>query len=64
MAEVVALTRGGDTPELPVGVRPLATRRVDISATEIRARVAEGQSIRGFVPDAVAAYIAAHGLYR
>ncbi|MEO7360275.1 MAG: nicotinate (nicotinamide) nucleotide adenylyltransferase [Gemmatimonadaceae bacterium] len=41
----------------------LATRRVDVSSTEIRARVNEGRSIRGFVPDAVAAYIAAHNLY-
>jgi len=64
LAEVVVLTRGGDLAGLPDGVRAIATRRVDISATEIRARVAAGRSIRGFVPDAVAAYIAAHGLYR
>ena len=64
LAEVVVLTRGGEAVELPDGVRAIATRRVDISATEIRARVAAGRSIRGFVPDAVAAYIAAHGLYR
>jgi nicotinate-nucleotide adenylyltransferase len=64
LAEVVVLTRGGESVELPDGVRAIATRRVDISATEIRARVAAGRSIRGFVPDAVAAYIAAHGLYR
>lgn len=37
---------------------------VDISATTIRRRVATGQSIRYLVPDAVADYIAAHGLYR
>lgn len=41
----------------------LATRRVDVSSTEIRARVIEGRTLRGFVPDAVAAYIAAHNLY-
>jgi len=64
MAEVVVLTRGGGGPMLPAGVRTLATRRVDISATEIRARLRAGRSIRGFVPDAVDAYIAAHGLYR
>jgi nicotinate-nucleotide adenylyltransferase len=64
LAEIVVLTRGGDSLELPDGVRTLATRRVDISATEIRARVRSGRSIRGFVPDAVADYIAAHGLYR
>ena len=41
----------------------LATRRVEVSSTEIRARVRDGRSIRGFVPDAVAAYIASTGLY-
>ena len=42
----------------------LATRRVDISSTEIRARVAAGKPVRGFVVDAVARYIEASGLYR
>jgi nicotinate-nucleotide adenylyltransferase len=46
------------------GVQVLQTRRVDISSTELRARVADGRTIRGFVPDAVAEYIAEHGLYR
>lgn len=64
LAEIVVLTRGGDIVELPTGVRALATRRVDLSATEIRERVSAGRSIRGFVPDAVAAYVAAHGLYQ
>jgi len=41
----------------------LATRRVDVSSTEIRARVNEGKTIRGFVPDSVARYIASTGLY-
>lgn len=44
-------------------VEYLKTRRVDISSTEIRARVRVGRSIRGFVPDSVAAYIASNGLY-
>jgi len=64
LAEIVVLTRGGGGVMLPAGVRTLATRRVDVSATEIRARVRSGRSIRGFVPDAVEEYIAAHGLYR
>ncbi len=64
LAEIVVLTRSGEGVELPTGVRALPTRRVDLSATEIRERVAAGRSIRGFVPDAVAAYVAAHGLYQ
>ena len=37
---------------------------IDISATEIRARVREGRSIRYLVPDVVRVYIEVHGLYR
>lgn len=44
--------------------RFLETRRIDVSSTEIRTRVGTGKSIHGFVPDAVAAYIAAASLYR
>ena len=43
---------------------PALARRVDISATEIRKRVASGQSIRYLVPDEVRAIIAADSLYR
>lgn len=34
-----------------------------VSSTDVRRRIAEGASIAGLVPDAVAAYIARHGLY-
>lgn len=44
--------------------RFLETRRIEVSSTEIRERVHLGKSIHGFVPDAVAAYIAAAALYR
>jgi nicotinate-nucleotide adenylyltransferase len=37
---------------------------MDISSTEIRRRVAAGESIASLVPAAVASYIERHGLYR
>jgi nicotinate-nucleotide adenylyltransferase len=43
--------------------RFLRTRRIDVSSTEIRHRVRAGRSIRGFVPDAVAEFIAGERLY-
>jgi len=67
LATVVVLQRAGEAPDLsvmPGTPRAVATRRIDISSTEIRRRVREGQSIRGFVPDAVAGFIAAERLYR
>jgi nicotinate-nucleotide adenylyltransferase len=71
LAEIVVLSRGGrdvvlepgaGAPALPM--RRIATRRVDVSSTEIRARVRAGKSIHGFVPHAVAGFIESAGLYR
>lgn len=68
LATLVVLQRTGDTPNegqgMPARTRVLQTRRIDISSTEIRARVREGKSIRGFVPEAVAEFITAQRLYR
>ncbi len=44
-------------------LRFLPVTALMISASDIRRRCAEGRSIRYLVPDAVADYIAAHGLY-
>ena len=63
LVRIVIFHRAGEPPvegfvsrcEVPV---------VQLSATEIRARVAAGQSIRYMTPDAVVDYIAAHRLYR
>jgi nicotinate-nucleotide adenylyltransferase len=69
LAEVVVLSRptgesgGGGDPQL-VPLTHMATRRIEISSTEIRARVLAGKSIHGFVTEAVAGFIEAAGLYR
>ena len=69
MATVAVLTRegaGADDAALAAvpGAIQLPVRRVDVSSTEVRARVRTGRSLRGFVTEPVAAYIAEHGLYR
>ena len=70
LARLVVLERAGDHPAtLPAGmgagdVRRLPTRRVDVSSTEIRERVRQGKSVKGFVTDSVGAFIARDGLYR
>jgi nicotinate-nucleotide adenylyltransferase len=70
LARPVILQREGDRPPtLPPGIEATAlqrlpTRRVDVSSTEIRERVRQGKSIRGFVTENIAAYIARDRLYR
>jgi nicotinate-nucleotide adenylyltransferase len=64
LARIVALTRGGELPPAsPLIWRTLAVPAVEISATDVRARVRAGASIRWRVPEAVARYIAAERLY-
>jgi nicotinate-nucleotide adenylyltransferase len=48
----------------PVPGEFLHTPLIDISSSDIRARVREGKPIRYLVPQAVARYIAEHNLYR
>ena len=68
LATLVVMTReseGASSPGIvPAGGRAIPSRRIDVSSTEIRARVSTGRSLHGFVPASIAAYIAAHGLYR
>ncbi|MDA1081092.1 MAG: nicotinate-nucleotide adenylyltransferase [Gemmatimonadetes bacterium] len=67
LARVVVLTRldesAGASPGQEAGLEQLATRRVDVTSTEVRERVRTGKPIRGLVPDTVVDYIAQHGLY-
>jgi nicotinate-nucleotide adenylyltransferase len=66
LATIVVMVRGdvAARPHERPGVMVLQSRRVDVSSTELRARVRDGRTIRGFLPDAVADYIAEHRLYR
>jgi nicotinate-nucleotide adenylyltransferase len=68
LVKFVVFERGQRPPAGPAmtGARPFATleRRVDISATEIRKRVASGRSIRYLLPEEVRLLIAADSLYR
>ncbi|MEI6070762.1 MAG: nicotinate-nucleotide adenylyltransferase [Verrucomicrobiae bacterium] len=43
---------------------PVISRRVDISSTDIRNRVASGKSVRYLVPEAACAILSQHRLYR
>ncbi len=63
----VAFPRGGElagagrkqaVPVTSVG------RRIDLSSTEIRGRIATGRPVRWLVPEVVRDYIEEHGLYR
>jgi nicotinate-nucleotide adenylyltransferase len=64
LAEIVVFARpGSDVPESPLIHRVIRVPAIDISATEIRRRVREGESVRYWVPDAVAEYITRHRLY-
>jgi nicotinate-nucleotide adenylyltransferase len=64
LATLVVLTRDEGAVNLPEGAMRLSSRRVDVSSTEIRARVAAQRSLRGFVTERVADYIATERLYR
>ncbi|TWT99803.1 Nicotinate-nucleotide adenylyltransferase [Botrimarina colliarenosi] len=48
-----------EVPHLRIDMPPMA-----VSSSDLRRRIAAGESIVGLVPDTVAEYIARHGLYR
>lgn len=68
----LAVAARGDESVRPVGELAAVWHRLeaidmpasDISSTDIRERVARGESIDGLVPESIARYIAHHKLYR
>jgi nicotinate-nucleotide adenylyltransferase len=67
LANIAVMRRGrpdGANRALAPGVLEVSARRVDVSSTEIRARLRAGKSIKGFVPESVERFIDARGLYR
>jgi nicotinate-nucleotide adenylyltransferase len=66
-AVLVLVDRPGQpAPAPPAGwtFERVTMPRLDVSSTDLRRRVADGEPIDGLVPPAVAAYIHRHGLYR
>ncbi len=69
MVTLAVANRPGELREVHEAVRRARHRVVplpmqDISATQVRERVAAGQDIAALVPPQVASYIDSHGLYR
>jgi nicotinate-nucleotide adenylyltransferase len=61
VVQFIVLERTGTPPDHPY---PIVQRKIDISATEIRKRVASGQSIRYFVPQEVEEIIRREKIYQ
>jgi nicotinate-nucleotide adenylyltransferase len=67
LATLAVMQRSGSTAgegRAREDVKAISTRRIDVSSTEIRERLASGRSIRGFVAEPVERFIAARGIYR
>jgi nicotinate-nucleotide adenylyltransferase len=64
LARVAVFARPGtNVPASPWIDTVVEVPAIDISATQVRRRVAQRQSVRYWVPDSVAEYIATHRLY-
>jgi len=64
LARVVFFSRAGGEVSGETGTERIDVPVIDISATEVRDRARAGRSLRYWVPEAVAEYIAANRLYQ
>ncbi|MDA0328548.1 MAG: nicotinate-nucleotide adenylyltransferase [Gemmatimonadetes bacterium] len=65
-ARIAVMDRGGESmppDENSQRVLSVAVRRVDVSSTDVRRRVRDGDDVSGLVPDGVASLIHSQGLY-
>lgn len=64
LADWIVVARPGiPLPPLPWPATSVTVPAIEISATEVRARVAAGRSLRYWVPEGVAGFIRREGLY-
>lgn len=73
MAQFVTLSRPGyeiepslrdEFQRLGLSIAEMGDMVVEVSSSEVRERLAKGQSVEGYVPRVVLDYIEEHGLYR
>lgn len=67
LARLVVVSRAGDgaseQPDVAFPVLPVRVTRIDLSATDVRQRVRDGEPIRYLVPDAVREIIERENVY-
>ena len=63
LAHFVCLTRESVRPQLPYPITYIDNPIIEVSSSQIRDRIKNGESIDGLVPSSVAGYIAENNLY-
>lgn len=65
LCRIVVVERPGGSTRIPDGfrVRHVTVPRLEVSSTDLRARAAEGRSLRYLVPDAVVSLVRERDLY-
>lgn len=76
LCEILVVARGGQRDMVEAYIRTFCTKyptfrisyvempQVPVSSSEVRARIAKGESVQGLVPDKVLRYIETHALYK